>query len=87
MNTRFKCLSALLLSILGLQIPVCFAQSNSFTYQGRFLGNGVPFTGTAEMQFTLWDAASNGVQVASTTPASVFVTVTNGLFTVPIDFG
>ena len=86
MNTRLKCHSALLLSILGF-ISVCFAQSNSFTYQGRFISSGTPFTGTAEMQFTLWDAASNGVQVASTTPTTAFVIVTNGLFTVPIDFG
>src|SRR3954468_18248216 len=87
MNTKFKCLVALLFSILGLQLSIGFAQNTAFSYQGRFTDNGTPFTGTAEMQFTLWDAVSNGTQVATTTPASAFVVVTNGLFTVPIDFG
>jgi trimeric autotransporter adhesin len=87
MNTKFKCLAALLLSIVDLQLSICFAQNTAFTYQGRFTDNGTPFTGTAEMQFTLWDAVSNGTQVATMIPASAFVTVSNGLFTVPIDFG
>lgn len=63
------------------------AQGTSFTYQGRFNTNGTPYTGSAEFQFTLWDATSGGGQIAATTPASVIVGVTNGLFDTSLDFG
>jgi hypothetical protein len=63
------------------------AQGTSFTYQGRLNTDGTPYTGSAEFQFTLWDAASNGGQIAATTPASVIVGVTNGLFDTSLDFG
>ena len=63
------------------------AQGTSFTYQGRLNTNGTPYTGSAEFQFTLWDAPSGGGQIAATTPASVIVGVTNGLFDTSLDFG
>lgn len=59
----------------------------AFTYQGRLDSGGAPFTGIAEFQPTLWDAASAGSQVAANNPASVQVPVTNGLFTATLDFG
>jgi hypothetical protein len=63
------------------------AQSSVFTYQGELNTNGVPYSGSAEFQFTLWDAATNGNSVATNNPTSVIITVANGLFTVPLDFG
>ncbi len=63
-----------------------FAQGTAFTYQGLFTQNGTAFSGTVEMQFTLWDAVSSGTPVAVSTPSSVLVAVSNGLFTVPVDF-
>ena len=39
------------------------AQSTAFTYQGSLQENGVPFSGAAELQFTLWNAPSNGTQL------------------------
>lgn len=63
------------------------SQGTAFTYQGRFQTNGVPFNGNLELEFTLWDAAIAGTKVASNTPLSVIVGVTNGLFTAPVDFG
>src|SRR5229473_2560356 len=63
------------------------AQSTAFTYQGSLQENGVPFSGAAELQFTLWNAPSNGTQVAATMPASVIVSVSNGLFSASVDFG
>ena len=58
----------------------------SFTYQGRLLDAGVPANGMFNLEFGLWDAANGGnpigvPQVLNNTP------VTDGLFTVPIDFG
>jgi len=77
----------LLLAALPLTPCLLVAQGTSFTYQGRFNTNGTPYTGPAEFQFTLWDAASGGGQVAATTPASVIVGVTDGLFDTSLDFG
>ncbi len=58
-----------------------------FTYQGRLSDTGSAFTGNAEFQATLWDAASDGSQVAVSKPTSIVVAVTNGLFVLPLDFG
>lgn len=62
-------------------------QGTAFTYQGRLNNNGSPLSGGAEFQPTLWSAESNGTQIAGNFPAQIIVEVTNGLFTLPLDFG
>lgn len=62
------------------------AQGTAFTYQGRLDNGGEPYTGPAEMQFSLWDAASGGSPLGSTLTLTP-IGVTNGLFTVTLDFG
>jgi hypothetical protein len=64
-----------------------FAQGTAFTYQGRLDSGGTPYTGSAEFQATLWNAASAGSQIAASSPAQVVVSVSNGLFVLPLDFG
>ena len=85
MKNRLRSLLVLLLWIAGA--VAVRAQGTAFTYQGRFIQNGVATNGVVEFQFTLWNADSGGTQVATATPPSSIVNVTNGLFTVPIDFG
>lgn len=63
------------------------AQSTVITYQGQLRVAGTPYTGSAEFQFTVWDAASGGAQLAATTPAITATSVTDGLFTANLDFG
>ena len=63
------------------------AQSSVFTYQGELNTNGVPYSGSAEFQFTLWDSAAAGNSVATNNPVSVITNIVNGLFTIPLDFG
>ncbi|WP_322820263.1 hypothetical protein [Chloroflexus sp.] len=58
----------------------------AFTYQGQLQKNDSPFTGTCNFQFSLWDAVSGGSQIESTL-TQTGVTVSNGLFTVTLDFG
>jgi hypothetical protein len=58
----------------------------AFTYQGQLQQNATPVTGPCDFQFGLFDAATGGAQVSSTQTASA-VTLTNALFTVPVDFG
>ena len=79
-----------LTAICYLLFSICvhvFAQGTAFTYQGRLDSGGAPYTGSAEFQPTLWVAAANGSQVATNSPPSVVVNVTDGLFVLPLDFG
>jgi len=62
------------------------ALGTAFTYQGQLKRSGSAYTGACDMQFALYDAASNGTQIGTTQSVSG-VTVTNRLFTTPIDFG
>jgi hypothetical protein len=60
--------------------------STAFTYQGRLTDGGSPPTGTYDLQFRLFDALTGGTQIGSTIQLDN-VSVTNGLFTVSLDFG
>lgn len=60
----------------------------AFTYQGQLKNNGAVVNNTCDFQFDLWDSASGGLQVSVTATQTVpSVSVSNGLFTTPIDFG
>jgi len=58
----------------------------AFTYQGKLDKSSIPTSSTCNFQFSLWDDPSAGTQIGST-QALNSVTVTNGLFTVQLDFG
>ncbi|MBS3784780.1 MAG: hypothetical protein KGY78_10095, partial [Anaerolineae bacterium] len=58
----------------------------SFTYQGRLTDGGDPADGSYDFEFTLYDDPTVGDQVGSTVPKGD-ETVTDGLFTVQLDFG
>lgn len=92
------CLALLLVLAVGLsqaQAPISQGEATmlaapvdtAFTYQGRLNKDGSPVNGTADFQFSLWDAATGGTQIG-TTQTKTNVNVTNGVFTVPnLDFG
>jgi hypothetical protein len=76
------------LLILGLWLTaavVARGQGTVFTYQGRLTDTGNAYTGSAEFQATLWSVASGGTALASNSP--IIVSVTNGLFVLPLNFG
>ena len=58
----------------------------AFTYQGEIQRAGAPYTGTADIRFTLFDDAVAGAQVGATQTMNN-VAVSNGVFTVNLDFG
>ncbi|HEX4342277.1 MAG TPA: hypothetical protein VH255_02745, partial [Verrucomicrobiae bacterium] len=62
------------------------SQSTVLTYQGRLNTAGSPANGIYDLRFGLYPGSSGGAQVGNliTNPA---VTISNGLFTVPLDFG
>src|SRR5215469_6099249 len=78
--------AALLVSLPGLVSCTARGQGTAFTYQGQLQGNGSLASGTYNFQFTLYTNSSGGVAVAGPVTNSA-VAVTNGLFTVTIDFG
>ncbi|MBI3850308.1 MAG: tail fiber domain-containing protein [Verrucomicrobia bacterium] len=82
--------AALLFTFIILHSAFCvpaFAQGTAFTYQGRLTDGTNVASGPVELQLTLWNALTGGAQVAAAVPTSTVVTVTNGLFTMPVDFG
>ena len=58
----------------------------AFTYQGRLLDAGGPANGLFDFEFELWDAEVAGIQIGSTQIHNA-VPITDGLFTLQIDFG
>jgi len=67
-------------------ISTASAQSTGFTYQGRLADSGTPVNGNYDLQFALWNSLSGGAQVGST-QTNNSVAVSNGVFTVNLDFG
>jgi hypothetical protein len=80
--------------ILALIAAACLAATNAlavpagtaFTYQGKIDRSGSPANGPYDIEFSLWDAVSGGSQIGVTQTING-VPVTNGLFTVSLDFG
>ena len=77
---------ALLALMLSLSAGTAQAQTTSFTYQGSLSDNGSPANGPYDLQFKLFDALTGGAQQGSTIPRDD-VQVTNGVFSVTLDFG
>ncbi len=63
------------------------AQPTAFTYQGQLSEHGAPATGIYDMRFVLRDAATGGNAVPGTPTPIGLIGVTNGLFSVSLDFG
>ncbi len=66
--------------------PLLATVSTAFMYQGQLSDGGGPVTDTCDFTFTLYDAASGGNQIGSTVTANG-TSVTNGSFSVELDFG
>jgi Chaperone of endosialidase len=62
-----------------------FAQTTAFTYQGKLTDSGTP-QGAYQMRFELYDAVTGGNQIGATV-TNPTVVVTQGVFTVSLDFG
>ncbi len=62
------------------------AQGTAFTYQGRLNTGGAPVNGFYDLRFAVYDSAGGGALIGGplTNTASA---VSNGLFTVSLDFG
>ena len=69
---RSRCLNRNSLTFVAMGLLVLFgatatfAQTSSFTYQGRLTDGGTAANGLYDLQFTLWDGPSSGAQIGST---------------------
>ncbi len=66
---------------LRAQIP------NNMAYQRYLTKNGVPHTGTARLDIFMWDAQTGGNQIWSESFSNPPVQVTQGYYSVMLDFG
>lgn len=76
------------LVVFSLIWPVSSAlsQGTAFTYQGQLRNNGIAANGTYDFEFWLYTTNTSGTPVAGPVTNSSVV-VSNGLFTVTLDFG
>ena len=75
----------ILIICVFVSAPALKAQTTEFSYQGFLLDNNAPANGAYDMEFRLFDTANGGAALA-TLPRSG-VAVTNGVFSVVLDFG
>ncbi|MBK8002241.1 MAG: tail fiber domain-containing protein [Verrucomicrobia bacterium] len=79
-------LKSLLVASLIAGVPNAFAQGTAFTYQGRLNHGANIANGSYDFRFALYDDATGGT-TQGLILTKVDVPVSNGLFTVEVDFG
>ncbi len=84
-HRNLKSLALAALATAALQASL-HAQGTVFTYQGRLDSSGTPVTGLYDLQFNLYSVASGGSALTGAVSLNA-QPVTNGLFTVTLDFG
>lgn len=82
-STLAKLLLAALLASATINL---YAQGTAFTYQGQLNSGATPVSGIYDLTFALFNASSGGAGLAGPV-TNAAVPVTNGLFTVLVDFG
>jgi hypothetical protein len=78
--------AALMTIVIISSAHTAMAQSSVFTYQGRLIDDTLPSTGVYDFQFGLFDALTDGTEVIAAIDR-LNVQVTDGAFTVLLDFG
>lgn len=86
-------MKVILRRLLGLILPLSLTTTllgtplgTAFTYQGRLNSGSTPANGSFDLVFALYDATTAGGQVGNSL-TNTATPVTNGLFTVTLDFG
>ena len=75
-----------LLMLVVIRAGAAHGQTTAFSYQGQLSDAGALANGTYDVRFALFDSAAGGAQIGAnqTVPA---VPVSDGVFTVQLDFG
>ncbi|MGI8788179.1 MAG: tail fiber domain-containing protein [Pyrinomonadaceae bacterium] len=74
-----------LIIVLSIGANVARAQTTEFTYQGKLTDNNMSPTANYDFQFSLFSVGSGGTAIG--TVQRLGVAVSNGIFTVQLDFG
>ncbi len=84
----FKLVTAVtaVLAAGNILVSTAAAQGTAFTYQGRLQQNGSAATGLYDIRFSLYNASEGGAPVTGSYTVNGHP-VSNGLFTVTLDFG
>src|SRR5437879_12059030 len=85
MKNHSVVIGLLLLSALVFPL-IAFSQGTAFTYQGRLTENTGPANGSYDFTFQLFDAANGGTSQGGPLGTNG-ISLTDGLFTVTLDFG
>jgi hypothetical protein len=85
LKTRFHCLVFALTLLAGVH-PVS-AQGTAFAYQGKLNDGGAPASGAYDLRFAIYDSTNNPGNVVAGPVTNSATAVTNGLFSVTLDFG
>ena len=85
-RSAFGHLAFLVCAVLVLVPGQLIGQTTAFTYQGRLSDNGVPANGVYDLQFDLYASANGGIPISGLL-TNTGLGVSNGLFTVTLDFG
>lgn len=87
MQTHVKLRAAwMLLTTITYPLSTALAQGTAFTYQGRLNSGANPAAGHYDLTFSLYNASVGG-RVLAGPVTNTAVPVTDGLFTVAVDFG
>ncbi|HKP70457.1 MAG TPA: hypothetical protein VJV05_14310, partial [Pyrinomonadaceae bacterium] len=78
-----KLLNVILLLIFAVSSQ---AQTTEFTFQGKLNESGTPVSSPRDIRFRLWNAETNGTQIAGDVTVANVAFVT-GVFSVKLDFG
>jgi hypothetical protein len=83
-TAKLLCWCLAVMTLLGHLVQAA-SPGTAFTYQGRLFIGDVPANGLYDLQFTNYDAAAGGTALGGFNTNAL--PVTNGLFTVTLDFG
>lgn len=64
-----------------------FGQGSGFGFQDCLNDGTTPANGSYDLQFRLYNAATGGTQIGTTTALRPNTTLINGVFSVTLDFG
>lgn len=84
--TTLRALFATLFAAVLFTHSAVAQSSTTFTYQGSLTSSGTPYTGFADLRAELFSTLSGGSPISPAVNLTN-VSVTNGVFTVPLDFG
>src|SRR5690349_9244512 len=83
---RTTWIALLMAALISVRVSAQTPLGTDFTYQGQLKGSGALVAGSADFQFSLFDAETGGTMVAPML-LKENVGIVNGLFKVAMDFG